>query len=264
MSAATNYQNGATGVSTPTTTTITWNAVGLATLDPTQPPDLFVAIYYSGTACADNLKVYPIQPINAFTVDILNWDETNTTPGTYGVEESQCFDEVQEAVYDPIANVMDYDFGTNVLYFEVIASNFSEWFSPSFQMTGLQLNQEATVDWGYVNGDYTAGTVGTIVGNGGTQTVGTIAQVLVDPSVTSTENGVSIYIRVTIANNDFEGLAQTPITLAVDAVNSGNQPDVDADCEVNSEFADLATQNMDPRPTVTEVAPNTFIPQITP
>lgn len=264
VAAASNYRDNTPGVTTPTTTTITWDAVGLATLptNPADPPELFVAIYYSGTACADNLKVYPIKPINAFTVDILNWEEGNLGAGQYGIAEAQCFDDVQEAEYDPIANEMDYDFGTNVLYFEVIAANFSEWYSPSFQMTGLQNNQQALVEWGYVNGAY-PNSLGTITGNGGTQTIGTIAQVEVDPSVPSTENGVSIYVRVTISNNDFEGLAMTPITLAVDAVNSAGQDDVDDQCNVNAVFADLAVQNLNPRPAVTSPT-NEFIPQVTP
>lgn len=266
VQAATNYQTAATVSANPTQTSITWGGTGfdgLSANGPADPAELFVVVSYESATCANNLKVFPIRPINAFTVDIRNWDPANTAVSDYGDIETQCFDDVQEAVYNPTTQLVDYDFGTNVQYFEVIAANFTDYFTPTFQISGVLANQTALVEWGYTNGTY-PNTIGTITGDGTTQTVGTIAQVDVDPSVISTANGVSIYVRVTISNNDYEGLAISTITLAVDAVNAAGQDDVATDCTVNPAFADAAVQTLDPRPTVTAVTPTPFNGQVTP
>jgi zinc transporter ZupT len=141
------------------------------------------------------------------------------------------------------------------MYFEVIAANFTGFYTPSFQLSGLQGDQTADIDWGVTVGAY-GNNIATGAGNG------IFAGTAVNTSLTNTSAGVSIYIRVTVHNNDFEGIAVTPITLAVDAVNSANQDDVlHNDCAtLNPAFADAAVQNLNARPIVTEVAPNVFLP----
>jgi hypothetical protein len=123
-----------------------------------------------------------------------------------------------------------------------------------FQLSGLAAGQLANIDWGVAVGVY-GNNIATGVGNG------TYLGTAVTTLLPNTSTGVSIYVRVTIQNNNFEGTAPTPITLAVDAVNSALQDDVDnTTCLVNAPFADLATQRLNARPAVGQVAPNVFLP----
>ena len=112
---------------------------------------------------------------------------------------------------------------------------------------------------------------GTAIGTYGTS-AGTLAadgtlpgsSVNVDPSVLTTATGVSIYVRVTIQNDDYEGLGQQIFALAVDAVNAEGTLDVDNTTCIApalADFIDVATQHLNPRPTVAPVAPGVFIPK---
>jgi hypothetical protein len=218
-----------------------------------------VVVEYEAQApdCANNMKVYPIRPINAFTVDIRNIEDATSVPLAYDVTDDQCFPGVQSAqwVPNPAPNgSIDYDFGINYLYFEVIAANFTGSFTPSFRLSGLIGDQTADVDWGVAIGAY-GNNIATGVGNGD------IPGPAVTTASTNTSAGVSIYVRVTVHNNDTEGLAAVPISLAVDAVNAAGQDDVlHTDCSLNAVFADIATQSLNLRPTVSPVLPGVFIP----
>lgn len=264
VSAATNYMDNVIGDPSPTTTNITWTSGGLAANTPVNaaaPPTLFVVVQYAAPAagCANNLKVYPIRPVNAFVVDIKNMTPVAVpVPQPYGTVVEQCFPPVQSATYNAAINPPDgsvvYDFGTSVMYFEVVAANFTGSYTPTLRLSGLQGNQTADIDWGVAIGTYGTN-IGALVGNGD-YPVGAV-----NTALTNTQSGVSIYVRVTVHNNNFEGIAQLPIGLAVDAVNSAGQDDVDnATCIVNTAFADAITQNLNARPTINQVAPNTFLP----
>lgn len=264
VAAATNYMDVTAGDASPTTTNITWTTAGLANNTPptaADPPTLFVVIEYDApaTGCANNVKVYPIRPINAFVVDIMNMTPgAIQVPSGYGIIETQCFDSVQAASWQaapaPNGSIV-YDFGTNYLYYEVVAANFTASYTPSFQIAGLQLNQTADLDWGYAIGTYNHN----VVTGGGNGAYTDDEDVLTNE--TNTSLGVSIYVRMTIHNANWEGIAQLPVELAVDAVNSAGQDDVNNEtCLVNAPFEDNADQTVDPRPTVTEVAPNIFLP----
>lgn len=263
VEAATNYQASAAVPAPGTTTTnITWNSVGLAnaTVGAADPPELFVVVNYDApaTGCANNMKVYPIRPINAFTVDIRNIEDASQVPLDYDLTDEQCAPGVVSAEWtaNPAPNgSIDYDFGINYLYFEVIAANFTDFYTPSFQLAGLIGDQTADIDWGYVLGTYDHNVATGVVNGNWTDDENVLT------NVTNTSAGVSIYVRVTVYNNDTEGLNVIPITLAIDAVNAASQDDVlHTDCSLNAPFADAATQNVNPRPTVTEVAPGVFLP----
>ncbi len=259
-----NYMDNTTGDLSPTTTTITWTTEGLAAntpATPADPPTLFVALQYSAMAagCANNVKVYPVRPVNAFVVDVMNMTPGATqTPSGYGVVETQCFDSVQSAVWSPTPapdGGMVYDFGTNYLYYEMVAANFTHAYLPSFQISNLDAVQTADLDWGYTIGTYdhpvTAGATNGIFPSPDS----------VFTTETNTSAGVSIYVRLTVHNVNFEGIGQLTVNFAVDAQNSAQQDDVDnATCLVNAAFADNINQTLDPRPEVTEVAPNVFLP----
>ncbi|HZL09212.1 MAG TPA: hypothetical protein VFC65_04385 [Prolixibacteraceae bacterium] len=205
----------------------------------------FVAVHYAApvAGCTDNFKVFELDPKNGFTVDILNMDYTAITPLGFDVAETQCFAPVSSATY--VAGDMSYLYGVNIMYFEVVAANFSGSWTPTFQLTGLTGTQTAVIEW-----DYTTGFAAPKTEISGTQSTTPVAT-----TVTDTSNGVSIYVRVTITNNSFEGLAQTPITLAVDGENAAGELDViNTTCvePAAADFADLAIQTLDERPTVIE------------
>jgi hypothetical protein len=220
--------------------------------------------------CADNLKVYPIRPIDAFTVDIMNLSAKDSSlargfdASDVPIPDSSCFDIIQSAVWETGGTdgngQINYNFGTNRLFYEVIAANFTGSFIPSFLIDSLQVadNQTATIDWGYSKGSFTH-SVGTA-----TNGVPVVSPDVASTLVTNTSLGVSIFVRVTIENDDFEGLRILPISLAVDAVNAESSIDVvNQDCSKPSaaDYVDLAIQRLKPRPTITALAPTPFIPK---
>ncbi len=254
---AVNYNTPITPAASPTSTTVTWTSAGLAGIDKTTNP-LFMVVEYSGPTCSNNLKVMQIIPKIAFTVDITNMAHGATpTPLAYGVAESQCFDLVQSAKFDLATGQVIIDYGTNVLYFEVIGANFTGNYLPTLRLTGLQGTQTATIDWGYTIGTYGSNLVTDQSG----ATV-TTPQFTVTTTAPSTDKGVSIYVRVTVKNHGFEGLADTPLTLAVEAIDGTPQAnkDVDPDCVTFTDYGDLAVQTLNLRPSVTPGTP--MMPQV--
>jgi len=212
----------------------------------------FVAVHYTppvGSDCADNFKVFELDPKNGFTVDILNLDPVLKTPvgsnqAVYTFNATECFANVTAATYN--AGKMDYLYGVNTMYFEVVASNFSGSWTPTFQLTGLQGTQSAVIEWDYTNafGAPVTVTSGTPSATAITTTAGL-----------ATDLGVSIYVRVTITNHSFEGLANTPIALAVDGTDAaGNLDVINSTCvtPAAADFVDVATQTLNKRPTVIE------------
>ena len=239
VAVATNYQDAATVATSPTTKNITWNAAGLKTIDPANP--LFVVVDYTAdpaTSCANNMKVYQIKPVNGFTVDIYNLDQAKANP-VFNTNISTCVSNIAGASYSGGAIVTDY--GTNYLYYEVVAANFNSKWTPSFAVTGLQAGQTSVIEWSY---DDSFGSIGT--GD-------------VNTALSNTSTGVSIYVRVTIHNNTYEGLSDTPITLTVNGV-SDLLPDVtNTNCALTSLTDDQATQILKARPTVTGTTGTGFV-----
>jgi hypothetical protein len=255
VSTATNYAANQSPTSGPSKTTITWNSAGLASVTPAAP--LFVVVEYQAPAagCANNLKVYNIIPKNAFTVDIRSMESNGTNPAAYGAKTNQCADNIKSATYNVATSSMNMDYGAQTLYFEVIAANFTGSFTPSFQISGLDAGQTAAIFWGATAATATT-SLGAIVN--GTAIAGTS----VTTAASNTKDGVSIYVKVVVQNLKFENTAGQTITLAVDAVNAEGQKDVlESDCSENVAFADNAAQDINARPTVSPVAPATFIPQ---
>jgi hypothetical protein len=155
---------------------------------------------------------------------------------------------------------MMYDFGTQVLYYEVIAANFSSSWTPLFTLSGLGNGQTATIEWDYAM-TFTSPNAATS---------GTISSTKVTTNAQNTSTGVSIYVRVTIKNATYEGKVATPITLAVDGQNSVGDWDIVNNTTTpgpltctpatGADQNDVAIQTLRPRPTVTPVAPTPFVP----
>jgi hypothetical protein len=215
--------------------------------------------------CADNIKVWEIDPSPSFTVDIKVIDDATKLPLPYAdVTGSQCVDDVRAAKYNAATFEVDYNFGWDTLYYEVVASNFVTSWVPTFFLTGLgdAAIQEARIDWASTWSNARTGTF--IEGadiTGGTVT-GTTALTSVNPN---TSAGVSLFVRVLISNNNYETLAAQSIGLSVageDAV--GFDIDDDALCTVPADAAtaaddDETTRTITPRPTIVEGTP-TIIP----
>ena len=234
---------------------------------PAPKKPTFVAVLYTPPAasgCANNLKVYELDPRNGFTVDILNLDAAKASIGigtaVYDQAVSQCFANITSAKYT--AGKMDYVYGTNTMYFEVVAANFIGSWTPTFKLTGLDTKQAAVIEWDYTKAFAAATTVAC--------TSGTASPTAVSTTEANTFAGISIYVRVTISNNSFEGLADATIRLAVDGKNTAGEFDVEnSTCVTPSaaDFADYAEQTLKLRPTITPGTTSTittnvsFVPQ---
>lgn len=256
---ATNYMTSAAAPASPTSTTITWTSAGLAGIDKTTNP-LFMVVEYAGPTCSNNIKVMQIVPKIAFTVDITNMTHGTTTSLPYLTAESQCFDMVQSAKMDATFTNVIIDYGTNVLLFEVIGANFTGSYLPTLKLSGLQGTQTAAIDWGYTAGTYDQALVPDQAPTAG---VITSSQFTVSTTAPATDKGVSIYVRVTVKNHGWEGIANEDVSLAVEATDNTPQKnkDVMADCTVSATpFEDIATQTLNARPAVTPGT--TMMPQV--
>lgn len=232
VTAATNYRENTAGDESPTTTQITWNAAGLNTVTPAAP--LFVVVDYTApasTGCANNMKVYPITPTNGFTVDIYNLN-ASFTPQAFGTTLSSCYSNIKSAEYSGGAIVTDY--GTNYLYYEVVAANFSSSWTPTLEVSGLQAGQTATIEWDYDNNFSNPQSSGDPV----------------NTLVTNTSTGVSIFVRVTLNNGTYEGLTNTSIVLTANGVSNGLPDVVNTNCNLVEDDDDQSTQILQARPTV--------------
>lgn len=262
-------------------TIITWsgailNGTSYQGADVTKSPT-FVAVQYqpgaTSTFCSDNLKIFELNPVNGFTVDIKNIANEKVIAGAlaaadtlaFGATEDQCVDLVRLATYNATDKGIDYDFGTNILYYEVIAANFSGTFTPSFKIDGLQLTQEAKIEWDYSLAFTTPVTViaAAKASDNGSGLTGTpfASPSTVTTNATNTAIGVSIYVRVTVSNKTFETLAVNPLTISVDAETQfGNYDVINGtaadDCSTAAaDFIDNSTQDIKARPTVTNTIP---------
>ena len=246
LTASANY--GLTGATD--NVTITWSDAILSATTPASPT--LVAVNQQGT-CTNNFKAWSIIPTMAFTVDITNIKNDTKASLAYDAATNQCFDVVRSAIFNAGSSTMEYDFGTQILYYEVIAANFTNSWTPTFVLSGLGNGQTTVIEWAY---DVAFSAPVTTV------TSGAASPSPVTTAVTNTKDGVSIYVRVTISNKTFEGIAATPITLAVDGQNSAGLWDVvNTPCTdpKAADQNDVAIQTLDPRPTITPVAPTPFV-----
>lgn len=239
---------------------IIWSSALLAnTTYQTNPT--FVAVYYEDpTGCSDNFKVYELDPIHAFTVDVLSLDPSTFLPADtnpYDFVPEQCSDDVSSATYS--GGTMSYLYGEQYLYFEFIASNFTQSWTPTFELTGINGVQTMTYEYTYdLPTTWNASTTWTPLISGNTS---------ITTNLTDTKNGASVFVRVRLTNNNYENLAGQTVTMVLDGQNAEGLWDVVNDTCVNPGQADQndkADQVIKPRPTITPTttgspAPNTTI-----
>ena len=246
---------------------------------------VFVVIYVENEddCITNNLKVYRIQPLHAFTLDIANIDFTDWTLADDPFE--QCIDDVQDASFDPTHGAnggVVYDFGQNTFYYVVAAANFSGGYQLSYQFDGLQgptadgaLGQQAIITWHNDLPELVAGT-----GSLGTTTItddettgavlGVIPVQNVDGFVGS--DGEMLYIQIVIEHRQFEGADDQDSWeynfaldgVLVDDANNPLNPDDFGDlfhdtCD-RDPFHNAVAQVLTARPTILPVDPDEFLP----
>jgi len=266
----TGYNDPVTGTAT---LSLTWKSF---TYDAANP--VFVVIQVKNTdpsagAClTNNLKVFKIQPVNAFTLDIANVAEDKTTVSPYETSINRCISPVVSATYDPTApEGVLYDFGVDYLYYVVTAANFSTSWLPSLQVTAIDAKETVTaVEW-FRPTDTAFGTPGAMTLSGSTYTASAPVPVL-DASGTVGSAGECIVIRVTIDHtngaNQYEGLADETVTIAVDGktqlaattpvgdIHFSKTVGIAADCGLEDGFRnDISTQIIKARPDIQSATP---------
>ena len=246
IDAGAGYHNPATGTNS---ITIKWSGKSV-TNAKTKP--YFLVIHYkgtNGTQCeAMNLKAYKIQPYNAFTLDLTNVNLT-TDLGLNGsnlaVAHRLCAKDIVSVSYD--GTKMVYNYGVNDLIFKVVAANFTGGWKPSVKISGLLGTQTiGSVEW-----SETTTFSGTNPFTKNTDTW-TPANMVAAPADNLTSDGEVIYIKVSIQNNDYEGLTDTPVTLAINGITDDGDEDVHySDCLADGFTNDVATQTILARPAIT-------------
>lgn len=237
LAAGTGYNDPSTGASTQN---ITWQGAPAT-------GDVFLVIHYTapaGSGCEnDNLKVYKINILNNFAIDVYtisadggaNTALGSTTNSTLDV----CAPKVQGAKYEN--DKMVYDYGTTYLYYVIAAGNFMDSWNLQFKIeTTLDPAQVMKVDW---SNDGTTGWT-TLTAASDVYSISDIA------GNAGFNQDDCIVVRVEITNNTFESLADQTVKLVADATSAGKN-DVATDCNEAAEFAKGAIQTIKPRPTVT-------------
>ena len=234
------------------------------TPDPTftnAGPTFVVAYYVDAAGCTDNIKVWEIDPIYNFTVDVLSIEaDAPTTAPAYGTVAEDCFSPVESAKYNG-GDDMLFNYGENYLYWEIVAANFVDRWVPTFSIDEAVLNAAQTL--GTVEyttslpADWATATWAPLV-SGTTEITIAAAALTADPDMSE---GVSIFVRVLVDHDNYEGLANQNITLTVDGQDAGGIWDIDNNvatpvCENvgAADEADTSVSTLTKRPTVTDAA----------
>jgi hypothetical protein len=245
------------GTSTATSNVdITWSSnvllnTGYQGVLPAKTPT-FVVVQFDATSgsCANNLKVYELNPKNGFIVDIRNLNNTTFAKAAYDDNTSivQCIDKVSKATYNPTTHKMEYEYGTNIFYYEVVAANFSESYKPFLTFSGLDPVQSYKIEWTYKS-DFT------------NLSAYTSGSTVVATDVADNSTGVSIYVKVTVVNHNYEGIADKKVTLTLDGQNKDGSWDIVNSTAAETSAADnndFAIQTLKARPAVTGSTPTTI------
>jgi len=267
------YNNAATGS---TTLSLTWKSF---VYDPAMP--VFVVIQVKSTVAGqcspNNLKVFKIQPVNSFTLDVANVGVDKTTVSPYSTTIDLCLSNMVSSFYDVADDKVKTDFGVDYLYFVVTAANFSISWRPSVQLSGIAAGETVTaVEWFRpTDAAFATAEAMPLVG---AEYVATNPVLALNPSGTVGTAGEGIVIRVTVDHTNgasiYEGIADETITLAIDGKTllasatplgdvhfSSTIPAANALCGKEDGYLyDMATQVLKARPDIQAVTPTPFAP----
>jgi hypothetical protein len=207
---------------------------------------------------AENIRVWQINPINTFLLAITG----ATDLGAQFDNANQCASPLISALITPgTPSTINYTYGLNSLYYRVMASGANGTWTPSVQLQALLgLGQNyAAVEWtDDLSGIPVWHTFNVPAGNtaGGNFTSTDLA------TITDPTNGTPIFIRVDIANVNWESLADQPVQVAIDGLlpnglsdiwgGTGPVPDP---CAQADPFAKFATYTILARPTINPTNP---------
>ncbi len=262
------YVESATGIGlstvdqNPSEIEIVWNPVGLSRVDYSSENKnpLFVGVFYDGPeeACGKNIQAFKVSPIIAFTLDITNVKMVGNEyiPVAYNETLLHCPADPLGSEYDFGTDRIMMNYGTNILMYEVIAANFTDSFHPYFSLEGLATGQTADLYWGY---SPETANIAIATGITGNWTMAIDEALSATTNIANTSNGVSIFVRVDVHQNKYEGLVGNSITLMVDGYGNGNIDDVNDTCAVEGSFADQATQDLLRRPSISNEDPSSFL-----
>ncbi len=231
---------------------ITWNAFAY---DPSAP--VFVGILVvgeNGSCTPNNMKIFKIEPLHAFTLDIANVQAGAIVDG-YGTNVDNCIADIVSAEINATFDAVQYDFGQNTLYYAVAAANWSTAWQLSARFDNLQPGQTVTLEWATDIAFTTPHFIGTGAGTH-------VSTDLVTPQSGTSVGaaGETIYIRAIINHgNTWEGLQDVQYTLAVNGVlTDGTDPlvgawyDIDYTSCAQVDFDDEAFQTIKARPTIND------------
>ncbi len=230
---------------------LTWQSFAL------EDEFLFVVIYVTNDddgCISDNLRVYRIDPVHAFTLDIANMGLGEG----YGADIDVCPDDVQSAIFNTDTDEVEFLFGENVLEYEIVAANFNTAYELHLDFSGWTAPQIYDIEWSR-DDDFTTieGDIDTQDGDGNYVVV-----IPADDAGGSVgADGEVIFVRITITHNEFEGLTDTQYSLAINGY-TGADLDMEEVYHVTGNpdgfDNDIAFQTITARPTINPVDPLEF------
>ncbi len=238
---------------------LTWTPAAVSSVTP-----FYLVLRYSETnstaspaSSAENIRVWQIDPINTFLLAI----EGANINGTPFANAEQCAAPITGTTITPNANPtlasMEVTYGENTLFYRVTASGILGEWRPSIRipaLNGLGQNYIA-VEWNQtIDGSGTWHSFGLTSGDTDGGDFVSTDDAIVDNAVT----GTPILVRVRIANENYETLADQPILVGVD----GYLPDAYTEsdiiggtgsnaCDPEVAFGKQATYTILARPTLT-------------
>jgi len=271
-----------TGYNDPLTGTaslaLTWKSF---TYDQTKPVFVVIQVKNSditaGACLVNNLKVFKVVPVNAFTLDIANLGADKTTVAAYETSINRCISPIVAATYDATApEGVVYNYGVDYLYYVVTAANFSTSWLPSFKITAIDPKETVkAVEWFKSSDAAFATPVAMTFATGVYTSVSPVP--VTNASGTVGSAGECIVIRLTIDHtNKYEGITDETITVAVDGktqlaattpigdIHFSKTVGVAADCGIEDGFDnDIATQILKARPDIQSTTPTSAGPNAT-
>jgi hypothetical protein len=215
-------------------------------LKTTGGKDYYVVVKYVATSTAgcdvDNIKVFKIEPVNMFQLDLKNVlsDGTDMT-GTDICTSNIVGATITEGTTPKIA----YNYGVTNLYIKVSAKNFKgDWTllldRDNIVSKAAGAGESAKLYWGS-----TASTTTTEIPAAATSVSIAEAAGHTDPT-----SAMDIYLKLEVTHNTFEGLTPETFDFTINATDKGGNPDVaSTDCST-SLTDDKVSQTILARPTV--------------
>lgn len=253
-----------------TTTTQTSIDISWQSFDGSTTEVLLVAFIAGEDGCSDNIEVWRIEPVFAFTLDIAGLMDDGTTDYDGNPNANECASPVYSASYDGTNLTMDY--GENYIYYVVNAANFVNSWQPTFTVenntTETTVTVATDVTWAYPDD---------AISSAGAWNAATDPVLAQDASGAVGDAGECIIVRVHLdhggAEND-AAVADRHITLGVNGImysaatsdySDTNLTDLDpgTTSPCTNTVTDQAQYDLTPRPNVTEVtpAPTSFEPK---